>query len=289
MRGACAGVVLLLVSACSGAGGSGAQQEPTSFTVYSRMTDRQVTFKADLDVPQGNGPFPAVILLHGCGGLSPSQAPYLWRRALREMGYATLIIESFTPRDWPRNICNKRPEIGSEGQMDRLAEAFGAARMLRGLPFIKQDGIVLMGFSHGAGTVLYGAHEYDDYWTSRGHGHQIERFNGLIANYPWCEFAYRNPVRTPLLLLVGGADDYTPANRCVTYEGSHAPMSNGNINLRVYPGALHSFDSGQTPTVTTGCGGASAACGVRVSFGHSQAAFEQAKKDVAAFLRERLP
>ncbi len=270
-------------------------QVPETFTVYSRMIARDVTFKVDLDVPSGEGPFSAVILLHGCGSLSPSRAPANWRRAFREMGYATMIIDSFPPRGWPSSICPKEPEIGWQGQNDRTAEAFGAARLLRGLPFIKKNGIVLMGFSHGAGTVLYVAQRDDAYWTSRGYGHQIERFDALIANYPWCGTekhffrTERRPIETPLAILIGDGDNYTPVEFCVAYEAARAPSSNGNVSLKVYAGTLHSFDSGLPPTIGTGCGGPNGGCNVRVSFGHNETAFRQAQKDVAAFLKEKLP
>lgn len=282
----------LLIS--TNASAQNAVQAPETFTVYSRMVDRPVSFKVDLDIPTGDGPFPAVILMHGCGGLSPSRAPHNWRRALRDMGFVTMIIESFTPRGWPTNICLKEPEIGWQGQNDRTAEAFGAARLLRTLPFVKKDAIALMGFSHGAGTVLWAGERDDGYWTSRGYGHQIERFDALIAVYPWCGTpthrfrAQPSPIQTPLLILAGEWDSVTPKEFCEAYETLRAPMSNGNVALRIYPSAYHSFDSGQPITTASLCGGVEGKCGVRTTLGHSEPAFRQAQRDVAAFLKQRL-
>jgi len=287
--------IVFLIFGIGEAFAQGSPQTPEKFTVYSRMVGRDVTFKTDLDVPDGSGPFPAVILLHGCGGLYPSRAPMLWRRALREMGYATMIIESFTPRGWPERICTTEPQIGGQGQNDRLAEAFGAARLLRSLPSIKKDGVVLMGFSHGAGTVLFAAQRDDAYWSAAGRSNQIERFDALIAAYPWCgkeKHAFRTklrPVQTPLLILIGDSDNYTPTEFCTAYAKFRGSISNDTVHLKVYPGALHSFDSGQPPQVATGCGGLTGGCNSKVSFGHSETAFQQAKKDVKAFLTERLP
>lgn len=289
-------ILSLALSALLGsAAAQSAKQVPETFTVFSRMLGRDATFKVDLDVPEGgNGPFPAVILMHGCGGMVRDRAPQNWRRAFREMGVATMIVESFSPRAWPANICTKEPEISWQGQNDRTAEAFGAARVLRSLPFIRKDGIVLMGFSHGAGTVLFAAHRDDGYWSSRGYGHQIERFDALIANYPWCggeKHAFRTqqrPVETPLLILIGDSDNYTPTEFCVAYEAVRGPISNGNVSLKVYPNTLHSFDSGLPQTVGTGCGGPTGACGVRISLGHSDAAFERARRDVAEFLKSKI-
>ena len=267
---------------------------PETFTVYSRMVDRDVTFKVDLDVPAGSGPFPAAILMHGCGGMVRDRAPQNWRQVFREWGFATLILESFSPRGWPANICMKEPEIGWQGQNDRTGEAFGAARLLRKLPVIRADGIVLVGFSHGGGTALWAAHKDDGYWRARGHAGQIERFNALIAIYPWCGIethafiAQPRPVETPLLIITGELDTVTPPILCRRYEDARGPISKGNVNFRVIAAAHHSFDTGLPMTTVPLCGGLPPKCGVPTTLGHSDLAFRQAQIDVAAFLRQKL-
>jgi poly(3-hydroxybutyrate) depolymerase len=47
--------------------------------------------------PKGEGPFPAVVLLHGCRGIQPYQRD--WAGKLAEWGYVALLVDSFGPRN----------------------------------------------------------------------------------------------------------------------------------------------------------------------------------------------
>jgi dienelactone hydrolase len=60
----------------------------------SRQPDRP--YDATLTLPDGTGPFPAVILLHGCGGEGSAQQ--YWIDRLTGWGYAVLRLDSFTAR-----------------------------------------------------------------------------------------------------------------------------------------------------------------------------------------------
>src|SRR5688572_69479 len=55
---------------------------------------------ATLLKPQGNGPFPAVVMLHDCSGLGPrsSGAPGRWTKELVSQGYAVILPDSFSTR-----------------------------------------------------------------------------------------------------------------------------------------------------------------------------------------------
>jgi dienelactone hydrolase len=61
-----------------------------------------------LSVPEGNGPFPAVAMLCGCGGLRDSndaKQQRAWAERLLGWGYASLRLDSFGPRGYG-DICN---------------------------------------------------------------------------------------------------------------------------------------------------------------------------------------
>ncbi|MCV0424706.1 MAG: hypothetical protein K5905_04490 [Roseibium sp.] len=49
-----------------------------------------------LSKPEGNGPHPALILLHGCGGIH--QSHFDWAAHFNQQGFATLVVDSFRPR-----------------------------------------------------------------------------------------------------------------------------------------------------------------------------------------------
>src|SRR5258708_1367228 len=65
---------------------------------------------ARLLLPKGKGPFPAVIVLHGCAGPGPTQ-PVLARR-LHEWGYAAVIPHSMAPRPVARVFGTAKQEVG---------------------------------------------------------------------------------------------------------------------------------------------------------------------------------
>jgi hypothetical protein len=56
--------------------------------------------KGTLMKPKGDGPFPAVVLLHGCEGMggAGSDAYNRWASRLKSWGYLTLQVDSFGPR-----------------------------------------------------------------------------------------------------------------------------------------------------------------------------------------------
>lgn len=180
-----------------------------------------------LTLPQGTGPFPVVIMLHGCAGLYETHAE--WAALIAEQGYASLRIDSFTPRDI-EEICTDilRP-------VPRAADVNGAIVYLRGRPEIDSDRVVVMGWSHGAGVTLQIAAEpgslRDDLKPA---------VKGAVALYPYCSRSSQ-PYRVPLLILIGGDDDWTPSGICSDMVAA-LPASSAPVELTVYPGATHSFD-----------------------------------------------
>ena len=57
--------------------------------------------------PTGEGPFPAIVIVHDCSGLGPksSGAPMRWGQDLVQQGYVIMIPDSFTPRGMPGGVC----------------------------------------------------------------------------------------------------------------------------------------------------------------------------------------
>jgi dienelactone hydrolase len=186
--------------------------------------------------PAGEGPFPAVVILHDCSGLGPrsSGAPGRWSRELVAHGYVTLLPDSFTTRGHPDGVCTDgRPSRGEVAPARRALDAYAALAHARALPFVDGRHVGLMGGSHGGSTTLAALAAAD------GDGDPLARaqrggFAAAVALYPGCraryggwrpdaDGAYR-PV-APLLILIGDRDGPHPAE------------------IVVYPGARHSFDS----------------------------------------------
>ena len=52
---------------------------------------------ADLVLPEGKGPFPVAIQLHGCGGKKSFQLD--WAEAAKQVGWAVLVVDSHKHRN----------------------------------------------------------------------------------------------------------------------------------------------------------------------------------------------
>ena len=183
-----------------------------------------------LSRPPGPGPFPGVVLLHGCGGMRSNEV--LWRAYFTNLGFATLAVDSLRPRGIAQ-ICTRGGQVTSSM---RAADAYAALDYLADQPFVRSDRIVAMGFSHGGGVAL-------DVVTALRVGPRpadAPRFAAAVGLYPDCSYVRRQTAEylAPALILVGDADDWTPAEPCRKL----AQRDPEHIDLRVYPGALHAFD-----------------------------------------------
>jgi dienelactone hydrolase len=176
-----------------------------------------------LTKPSGEGPFPAIVLLHGCAG--PKEHYSVWIDRLRGWGYVTLMVDSFGPRG-ATNCWSERGKLISPAR--RGFDAHGAKLYLSSLPYVNPDKIAVMGCSHGGMTTLEAVQG----------NYQGGPFRAAIAFYPYCDPMFN--INTPLLVLIGEKDDWTPAHRCEKYI--LPKVSDHEIILKVYPNAYHSFD-----------------------------------------------
>ena len=184
---------------------------------------------AELYRPQGAAPAAAIVVLHGCNGINPHDRR--WARLLAQWGYVALLIDSFRPRGFTE-ICNRGRLVPPEL---RAADAFAGEQYLGAQPYVRPDRIGVIGFSHGGWAVLTAV------LGGAARPASAPPFAAAVAFYPAC-----NPPATPLetdtLILIGEADDWTPAERCVRWRD--LVQTNGHmLRLKTYPGALHAFDA----------------------------------------------
>ena len=222
-----------------------------------------------LTKPEGNGPFPAIVHLHGCSGLPKSvktgATNGFWPEQLAAWGYVVLVVDSFTTRGISQ-AC-------SGGTAPRIGDAYGAWAYLSGQSFVDSKRIAVMGFSQGGNTALSLVQQRDfelfEYEGDR-------QFKAAIAFYPNCGSDGIMTVAT--LILIGELDDWTPSLACksmmVARSGAGSP-----VKLMVYPGAYHAFD---IAALQPG----------REYFGHwteyNRPAAEQAIEEVRRFLAQQL-
>lgn len=194
-----------------------------------------VALSGELQFPSGNGPFPAVILAHGCGGRGNADAG--WAIALREWGYATLVVDSFRGRGL-RQVCSSQRDLTPT---QRLPDVYGALRILATHPRIDARRVALMGFSHGADVAQRVATRWaTDTYAPPGR----PSFRAAFPFYGYCSVIYpeRNKLSMPLRLHHGELDDWLAPGPCVQYVNS-LKASGQDASITVYPGARHGFDN----------------------------------------------
>ncbi len=196
--------------------------------------------------PEGPGPFPAIVILHDCGGLGPrsSGSPGRWVTQMVGRGYVAILPDSFTPRGHPDGICTVAPLQRHSGTVpsQRAEDAYAALGYLRTLPYVDGDRVGVMGNSHGGASTLAVMVASQ----AKEHG-----FLAAVALYPACALnagtwradlsgVYANAM--PLYILIGEADDWTPAANCRKLAEA-ARKAGHPVAIKIYPGAHHSFDS----------------------------------------------
>ncbi|SBV98094.1 Dienelactone hydrolase [uncultured Alphaproteobacteria bacterium] len=195
--------------------------------------------RAVLAKPEGEGPFPAVVALHGCGGLWTGAGRMraretAWADRFVGAGWAVLFPDSFSTRGY-RGICGlvDRPILP---QRERVRDAFDALAWLQAQAFVRADRVALFGWSHGAMTAL---------WTvAADRGAAAPDFAAAVAFYPGCAEIGRTAFRprVPLLLELGGDDAWTPPTPCVAMAAAARARGGAEIAYDLYPGAVHGFD-----------------------------------------------
>ena len=251
-----------------------------------------------LSRPDGAGPFPAVVIMHDCSGLgaSSSGAPGRWSRELVGKGYVVLIPDSFSTRGFPAGVCtDASPRRTDASPARRVADAYAALAHLRTLPFVDGRRVGIMGGSHGGTTtvsaMLAPQSDSEPLATERRNG-----FAAAVALYPGCAPSGRSWLVTgsggyrpvaPLLILIGEKDDWTPADACQKLAAD-AQAAGSPVEIKIYPGAHHSFDSDRPVRFVAGRINASAPGGRGATTGGDPAAWADAIRQVTAFFGRHL-
>lgn len=159
--------------------------------------------------PEGNGPFPTVLVVHSCGGV---RTPALRERAkeLLAAGYLVLMLDSFQPRNQRdcRNGVITSPVVWRDA-LDALAH-------LQSLPAVDKARIYLVGFS--LGSIAAAALSSPSLRQAFGSAH---RFRAMVGWYGSCGYPATQPsgrpshflrgdTDTPTLLLMADGDRETP-------------------------------------------------------------------------------
>lgn len=224
--------------------------------------------------PRGSGPFPAIVLLHGCGGPLNASGQIDargvdWADRFVAAGYLVALPDSFGSRG-KGSQCTVPPDQQVRPWVERKADAAGVQRWLAAQPTVDRNRIALMGWSHGGMTTVFSLN--------------LPGYAAFVAMYPACGGALRarGPLpAVPTLFLLGEADNWTPAAPCKEF----AALS-PRITVHAYPGAHHQFDWPNMPQRTIPGVGPN---GTGATVGTDNAARADAIRRVPAFLASAMP
>ena len=176
--------------------------------------------------------YPLIIGVAGSMGWRKHHLDYL--KMYQEQGYATFQLNSFKSRGITSTV-------GSQDEVTIAAVILDAYRALEELskhPKINKDKVALTGWSLGGGVTLFAG------WMPLKEAitDQVS-FAAHLAFYPPC---FINPenlsfTKAPIHILIGEADDWTPAKPCVDLVEKLSDKT--NISITTYPDAHHGFDS----------------------------------------------
>lgn len=196
--------------------------------------------------PDGAGPFPALVLVHTCGGLRPEIQD--WTKNALSRGYVAFVIDSLGPRG-VKSVCIPPSPVNIwRGAKD----AFQALEHLRRFDFVDQSRIGLMGFSWGAMVgLLVNSRAVAEALSPAG------RFASVASFYPACYFStsrgavefLRPDTDRPTLVLMGELDNETPPSDCLprleALKSKDAPVS-----WHLYPKTTHCWDCASLDNLT---------------------------------------
>ena len=200
---------------------------------------------AELYKPEGNGPFPTVIALHGCGGLGGHSEAVLpryrdWAERLLKEGHAVLLPDSYGSRGIGTQCRVKERKV--RARRERVDDVVATRQWLLQQSWVARDRISLIGWANGASTLLWAVRPQ---LSSRG---AEPDFRAAIAFYPDCRISAGLgwSARVPTLLLIGAKDDVSSPPACrAMVEGARGRSA--LTRIVVYPGAYHEFDRANLP------------------------------------------
>jgi dienelactone hydrolase len=261
-RAACWGAILLAII-CAIPGNHHVLAADSSGDLPERVTfasaDGQTTLVGYVFRPRGShaARTPAVVMMHGRAGAYSSLAKGIydastlskrhqqWGRIWAGQGYLALMVDDFGPRGYPHGFprfsYESRPAALNEVTV-RPLDAYGALAYLRTRSDVISDRIALQGWSNGASATLATmsrtAPGIQSPTPSTG-------FRAGLALYPACglkgEFGNGVLPYAPVRVFQGAADEEVSPRRCASLVDK-SRASGGDIQLMLYPGAVHGFD-----------------------------------------------
>ena len=195
-------------------------------------------------LPPGAERGPAVVLIHGSGGIYDAMLDF-WPRQFNAAGIAVLAVDSFGPRG-VKSTAEDQSQVPFSAD---TADAFAALKLVASHPRVDPARIAVMGFSRGGITAWRTAVERIAASQSTGG----LRFAAHVPLYSGgCAGVFRLVVKpgvfspkAPMLWVHGDADDYAPIGACRDYA-ERIGKAGTPVEFITLEGAMHKFDQDDT-------------------------------------------
>jgi dienelactone hydrolase len=230
--------------------------------------------------PDGPGPFPTVLMFHGCGGRRGFLDHYM--AAVANAGLAVVSIDSFGPRGWSRaqalaTVCTGLALPGRQRAGDVLASLWGVSRSA----LVDPDRLALAGWSHGGWAIMdlmtMALTRPGEAGLADPDASLRDGVKALALAYPYCGPGALTPLRAwrhmPAVFAFVGQADRVASPTVLRRAFQRLRDAGAPIETWIVPGATHAFDE------AAGGGG---------SFRFDAAMTREAQNRMARFLRERL-
>jgi len=223
-------------------------------------TGKPVVIQALLFKPEGTDSrrLPAVVALHGCGGMysttkSKRDTLSIRHRMMADLlvseGYAVLFPDSFRSRGF-EEICTVEKKKRTLTQQHRRQDAQGALAWLQRRDDVLPERIALLGWSHGASAVLATLNAKQPAvanWRDRDPHNPYFRAGAVF--YPGCNDSLKGrggyALAAPITFFIGGSDDWTAPGPCVDLAAKLSAAGEA-ATITVYPDTYHGFDGPST-------------------------------------------
>ena len=191
-------------------------------------------------------PLGVVVVVPGC--LHTKSHNPQWHSLFLDVGYAVVVLDSFSPRGIKENELEKVCKLYTAQGFDRARDILAVVSYLKDLSWVDEENIFLAGWSHGGWAVMDAIalhiEETPPFYTDNSRNGS-SGVRGAVLVYPHCGFgtaAYTGfewSADIEMLMILGDMDKGIDWRKCVLwYEAQNNPV----LDLFLIHGAEHTFD-----------------------------------------------
>jgi dienelactone hydrolase len=206
----------------------------------------------DVTRPEGDGPFPVLIMLHGCGG--PRQFTDHTAEAAIRAGAAVINVDSYRPRRISRVAALATVCTGARLQgRERAGDLYAAMAWARQQSWVDGSRVAAIGWSHGAWTIMDALALRSGAEMRRATGLEdlpdepLEGLSAALIVYPYTgigSFAGRREWRlAPRSTAIIAQHDYIVGQTRGALERQR--QRSPTLDLVLFEGATHAFEDAQ--------------------------------------------